>query len=355
MPDGTIFLKYIHNEAHKVDMVTAVVPGHSEPLMAQSDHPNFQAIKQLAEKHTDTTQYDFDWVVEAFDINKKFEIKLQPLSDRVTVQFNRLYFDGDEISNGIVNKILDAWRQGNEDWRPFVRFLERLMTNPTEHSREQLYRWLDRHHWTLTQDGYIVGYKSVKKRKAQDEDKKIQDGWESISQGQAWVDGIEFNGSIPNYVGAVITMPRSKVNHDPKQGCSVGLHVAAWNYATTWTSYDAVLEVHIDPRDVVSVPMESSEEKVRVCRYKVIGPVREAYKEAVLPTVTDENETNDPTVKVVTTSVDELIPDEIPEEVWDDHVKVAKTKKRGLQSYLESQGYELIGSDPKVREHWKNN
>jgi hypothetical protein len=54
-------------------------------------------------------------------------------------------------------------------------------------------------------------------------------------------------------------------------GCSVGLHVGTYDYASNFTLN--VLEVHVNPRDVVSVPTDSNWAKVRCCRYVVIKEV----------------------------------------------------------------------------------
>jgi len=71
---------------------------------------------------------------------------------------------------------------------------------------------------------------------------------------------------VTQKVGDVVTMPRSEVTHDPNKACERGLHVATRGYAK---SYGTVMEVHFNPRDIVSVPRADRGEKVRVCRYKV--------------------------------------------------------------------------------------
>jgi hypothetical protein len=84
------------------------------------------------------------------------------------------------------------------------------------------------------------------------------------------------NGHIPNQPGSVISISRSYVQHDPEQGCSTGLHVGTWGYASSFG--DVTLKVEINPRDIVSVPTDCGAAKMRVSRYKVIkiidNPVR---------------------------------------------------------------------------------
>ena len=73
-------------------------------------------------------------------------------------------------------------------------------------------------------------------------------------------------------------MPRSEVAYDPGEACSVGLHVGNYKFARDYASA-ALLEVHVNPRDVVSVPTDAGGHKIRVCRYKVVDLVEEKYEE----------------------------------------------------------------------------
>ena len=49
-----------------------------------------------------------------------------------------------------------------------------------------------------------------------------------------------------------------------------------------WSILGTVLEVYVNPRDVVSVPHDYSAQKIRVCRYVVGEPVDKPYDEPVL-------------------------------------------------------------------------
>ena len=76
-------------------------------------------------------------------------------------------------------------------------------------------------------------------------------------------------------------MARSEVQHDPSVGCHKGLHVGTWDYASSF-GRGVVLEVEVDPRDVVSVPTDCGDAKLRCCRYRVRdeieAPISSAYR-----------------------------------------------------------------------------
>ena len=86
-----------------------------------------------------------------------------------------------------------------------------------------------------------------------------------MSSGRATVNGTTHIGHIPNPPGAVVEMPRTQVNGDRHNGCSTGLHVGTWDYASTFGP--KTLIVSVNPRDVVSVPKDCGYQKLRTCRY----------------------------------------------------------------------------------------
>lgn len=245
--------------------VTVFVPGEM-PLSARDDHPNFARIVSGA-ADGDTA------VIDLFDVSQTVGRRFERLSDRVTAANGRVYLDGDEINSALTKQILRFLDEDVNDWAPLVAFFEKVQANPQEHSREQLFEWLDRHDFTLTPDGDIVGYKGVRKN---------PDGsLVSISHGPAIVDGVAVNGAVPNGIGSTVEMARSSVTFDPAVGCSRGLHVGTYDYAKGF-SQGAVLEVHVNPRDVVSVPTDCNWQKVRCCRYQVVDVIDTPYTSAVL-------------------------------------------------------------------------
>ena len=254
------------------ECITIFVPGGTQPLVAVSSHPNFAAIKAyVADPPADA---EFEDVEALFDVTSVISRRFEPLTERISTANGEIFVDGEPAHGALVKQILAFLDAGTDEWEPLVKFFEKLLTNPQEHSRDQLYEWLVRHDVTITQEGDIVFYKGVQKN----EDGSLV----SVHAGPAIVDGEEVDGQVPNEVGSTIEMARGSVRHDPSVGCSTGLHVANWRYANSWAR-GAVLEVHVNPRDVVSVPTDSDYEKVRCCRYKVVQVLDAPYSAPVLP------------------------------------------------------------------------
>lgn len=259
------FMKYTSDEGDT--FVTAFVPGHPTPLTASNaSHPNFDGIiRALVNDDPD--------VIDLFDVSKAVQARLEKLSERVTVANGHVYFDGDILNNALTRQIVRFLDEDVDDWYPLVRFLENVAANPQEHSREQLYEWLERHDFTIDSYGCLIGYKGV------------TSDFKSLHSGPGIVNGVKVNGRLDNSVGNTVEIARSYVEHDPGIGCHRGLHVGTFDFANLFGS--VTLKVRVNPRDVVSVPTDCSAQKVRVCRYEVLEVVNQrvasAYEDDYCP------------------------------------------------------------------------
>jgi len=234
--------------------ISVFVAGQA-PRVADDSHPQFEEIKRRALAGDDS-------VIGLFDLALAAGMRFERLTDRVAARNGKLFFDGEEVHNALARQVVRFIQDGVEDWKPLVNFFERIQDNPNDHSRAQLYLWLDAEDFTITEDGMIIGYKSVRSN---------GDGsFKSINSGQAIVNGVVQDGQIEQKIGDVVEMPRETVMHDPASACNVGLHVGTHEYASRFSG-DTLLEVTVNPRDVVSVPTDSGGSKMRTCRYTIVG------------------------------------------------------------------------------------
>ena len=238
-------------------------------LVSDDTHTNVDDVISAAQAGEDVA----DMVDLGRAIQRKFD---DVVIGRVAVRDDKVYFDDDPMDGAVTDAILRFLDEG-EDVTPLVKFMENVMANPQEHSREQFYRWLDHHQFPIDEDGCIIAYKGVTA------DHK------SIHSGGAYVNGEWVQGRIPNEKGSVITMARSSVAHDPNVACHTGLHAGTWEYASSFG--EVVLHVKINPRDVVSVPHDCTSQKVRVCRYEVMDITEGKYSGSrYVPDEADEDE-----------------------------------------------------------------
>lgn len=259
-----------HKKIERNGRGSIVVLGPNGILQADSFHPHWQAIVDAVERG-DESVYDL------FNVKAGLGRRLESLSERVGYNGEDVTFDGVVIHSVLSEQIKRALESGEHDYRPLVNFWEKLEANPNEHSKTQAYDWLASHNFKITESGDVVGYKGVVNKGAGNFESKSAS--QELNTPSGYVDDVPVPpmSRIPQKIGSVVTMPRSEVKHNPNVHCHRGLHVGDWSYAKMFAS-GAVLEVHVNPRDIVSVPNDEGYRKVRVCKYKVISVVTEEYK-----------------------------------------------------------------------------
>lgn len=242
---------FTFNRSDRGDSVAVFL--HGEVRVADQSHPAWGLIvAELRKRHPDE---DALWI-HFEDPTRSIRENIGDYSDRVAIGDNNVLLDGEKVTGPLANKILRVYGSGGTV-KPLVKFLENLDDNPSHKSREQLFAYLERHDFQITDDGHFIAYKGLR-----------EDGT-SVHSGTAFVDGTEVQGNIPNDLGSVITMPRRKISDDANKACHVGLHAGAWNYASSFGN-GSTAKVKVNPADVVCIPNDSSWQKMRVCRYEVI-------------------------------------------------------------------------------------
>lgn len=229
---------------------------------ADSKHPHWAEIIALVEQGDES-------VFELFDVARGVMHKFHQVTDRVSWDGTNVLWDGDPVHSVLSDQLSRAIQDGDtRNYSALAKFWEKLESNPNAHSREQAYDFLAAHAFQITEDGDVVGFKGVT-----DNGDGTYSSWAAsrvAGKPAAYVNGEALPPlvRVTQRVGDTVTMPRSEVVHDPNQACERGLHVATRDYAA---SYGVVMEVHLNPRDICSVPSDAGGDKVRACRYVVAG------------------------------------------------------------------------------------
>lgn len=231
------------------DSMTVVVD--SKVYSVASDHPNWKAIMDAINVN------DSRLVVSLMDIPSTLTKWFR--QGQVTVQNGEVFYGTRKLGGVVVDKIIEFIRLGHPV-QPMLRFVEKLMSNPSHRAVEELYSFLEHKHMPITTDGNFVAYKGVQK------------DFYSITSGNITViKGKVKDGRIFNGVGEDIEVRRNEVDDNKDNHCSKGIHAGSLEYATSFGSGGRVVLVEINPKDVVSIPSDCECQKLRTCAYKVTG------------------------------------------------------------------------------------
>jgi hypothetical protein len=207
-------------------------------LTMESSNPSFNEAKKLL------SEEKYNELPDLFDTPKAVE---RFAEGNIKVSDGEVSYKGEVIHNHVVGRILDFMRQGLP-YKPLTRFVEKLMENPSRRAVNELYAFLEHKNMPLTPDGNFLAYKGVR------------------SDFTDW-----HSGQFTNKVGDVNEMPRRNVCDNANIGCSDGFHAGSLDYARQYGNGGHLMVVEIDPADVVSVPLDCDQQKLRTSKYKVVS------------------------------------------------------------------------------------
>lgn len=239
-------------------------------------------------------------ILDLLDIDKKTvgsPFHIDPIHCKV-------FIHGEEVDAFFAKKIV----QLHDEHKPFeylVNFYKRFEKNSNPKAKEELFLFLAHNGLPITKEGYFIGYKTVR-----------ADYYSSYNYTPGGKD------NVLNMPGTWVEFDRSKVDPNRNQTCSHGLHVANYNYAVRHYGSPKCLTLLVDPADVVTVPSDYNNQKMRVCAYYVLEDCKGEYKENFL----DLNVELPSRENAVVTSVTEEVPE------------ITVVRKTFLKSYINSTG-----------------
>lgn len=208
-------------------------------------HPKFEEAVNVLHSTRDA-----DRVIELVDLEKSVRDYFEHNNIKVT---GGEVFYKDRVMHSSLTKRIIASIDNNEQFMKYILFMENLMLNPSNKAVTRLFDFLEANDIEITEDGQFIAWKKV---------------------GSGFMD--LYTGTMSNAPGAILTMDRNLVNENDDITCSHGLHVCSKSYLSQYgvSGSNKVVRVLVHPRDVVSIPTDYDNAKMRTCGYYVIDEVK---------------------------------------------------------------------------------
>jgi hypothetical protein len=202
----------------------------------------------------------YDIIRELLDIEKGIEKNSNKF---FTIVNGSVYSFGKKVNNYISNKVLYFY-ENDLPFENLINFWNNLIKNESEDSINELYKFLEYNKYPLTDDGCFIAYK------------KVTTNFKDCH-----------TETIDNSIGSIVSMDRNDVCSDRNITCSAGLHVASYEYAKCFygTNDGILIQVKVNPKDVVSVPYDYDNAKLRCCKYEVISAYDYEIKSEIYTTL----------------------------------------------------------------------
>lgn len=221
--------------------LTLILDGKT--LSVSSTHANYNKIVECINNKEYNKIEDLVNLSKAIDSFGKGKLEV----NKGIVKYN-----GQQLHGCIVDSILGLLKDGFSV-EPIVNFLDNLQNNPSNRAINELYGFLEYGKLPITDDGCFLTYK------------KVRNDFKDIH-----------SGTFDNSVGKTCEMPRNKVDDNPNNTCSNGLHVCSYEYTKSFgDSTSRLVLCKVNPADVVSIPVDYNNTKMRCCKYVVVAEVND--------------------------------------------------------------------------------
>jgi hypothetical protein len=217
--------------------------------LASSDPVYGEVVAALARGATD------DEILEILNAELRRLEEATHVAPDIVLKGGVLYYKEDAIAGTLGTRMLEMLNEGF-NLKPMAALLANIELNPSNKVVTRLYDFLEMGQNPLTEDGCFLAYKAVRP-----DFKDIH------------------SGNFDNSVGQVLSMPRNRVDERDEVTCSYGFHVCSFSYLPRFSHANGhVMICKVNPADVVSIPTDYNNTKMRVCRYEVIGEYEGYYK-----------------------------------------------------------------------------
>jgi len=214
-----------------------VVVIDNKPYTVAKTHIMYPQLKQAI------VAADWDLVK---DLILPKEIVIRYAEGHVDIRDGVFYWEGEELHTSLTTRMIDMLKEGFPV-KHLALFMEHLMQNPSKRAVDELYGFLEACSIPITDDGCFIAYK------------RVRNDYTDVR-----------TGTFDNKVGATPKMPRNRVDDNKDRTCSAGLHVCSKEYLAHYPG-ERIVVCKVNPRDVVSIPTDYHNSKMRVCRYEVVG------------------------------------------------------------------------------------
>ena len=229
------------------------------PEVIDNSHGNFAKVEQALKDGA--SEADILRLMNIGEAVKHFAVETE---GKVQVKNGEILYCGEVVHSALSRRIITLMNEGF-DISPFTKFMENLFRNPSNRAVNETYGFLEACNLPITENGTFLAYK------------KITKDYKDC-----------YTKTIDNSIGAVPEVPRNKVDEDSNRTCSYGLHVASYSYMAHYPG-DRIVICEVDPADVVAVPSDYNNAKMRVCKYKVVNEVNVKDEEIPENVIKDED------------------------------------------------------------------
>lgn len=225
------------------DSITLFLMGRTFVVPSSETERHAKVVALLKAKASDKTLFDV--------LDNTVRLTKHVSGVFSTDQYGNVYIQDRKVPTALATRILSCVNDGLPI-NPLIKLWLNILKNPDTRAQTDLYPYLEHNCHPITDDGCFIAYRSV----------------HVDSKGNYW----DHNSrTFNNNVGQIVKMDRKDCDSNPEVTCSRGLHAANMDYVKSFNSGSdrVVVNIKINPQDVVAIPVDYDNHKMRCCQFYV--------------------------------------------------------------------------------------
>jgi hypothetical protein len=229
----------------------------NETISFPNTHINFEKATALADSYIRSISLGIKITKEDFKTVRRLGNVAETLREwsdgLLEVTADSVTYAGEAINETLQDYLIELFITKKSaalaDLAGWSNFIKSINKTNSYKIVNRLFLFLQKEDLTIDEDGNVLAWKVVR---------------------PSFMD--KHSNSFDNHPGKICEVPRGKVDDDDTR--TNGLHICSWGYLSSFASQgDPVVQVKIDPNDIVAIPLDYHGDKVRVCKYEVIRHV----------------------------------------------------------------------------------
>jgi hypothetical protein len=224
----------------------ATITVNGVPKTVHQTHPNFAEIRDLLM----SDEFETEDIEELMDVRASIAHRSH---GSIVIEADQVLYKGQVMHGLLAQRLVEALEAGGQYFDRLIAFADNYYANPSYRAREQLWPFLEKGQNPIDEHGRFLAWKLVR------------------SDYRTSTPATCRTTSVPS---SRWTAPRSTmIPTAPARPASTSAHGTICPASARLVEDDRVMIVAVDPKDVVAVPTDYDNAKMRVCRYAVVGEV----------------------------------------------------------------------------------
>lgn len=239
-------INYILNSTNNT--LNVIVKGKPVTIHKYTNEDRYNKVLELIKDN------DEEAIIKLFDVVTQVSNKLGvTITKEGLVTYINKEGQVEQLPPSLNKTLVAMYEQDESSITPLINFWEKVRLNPSYRVNRCLFDFIEANNIVINEKGNLIMYKIVKRT----EDKEV------------FLD--LYTKTFKQMFNVPVTMPRNQVDDNIEQTCSHGFHVCSWQYLPHYGSavsgHDAILLCEVDPADIVAIPRDYNNSKIRTCAY----------------------------------------------------------------------------------------